>query len=65
MNEQWKTAAAEADMAKAEALEHAAHVVTGVEEILDAVEMPIVRNTVAVLERARERHEAAAKLAAA
>jgi hypothetical protein len=64
VNEQWRTADAEAHEAKAEALSFACGVLEGVTPVLDSVEQPILRNAHDVLERARERHEQAAKLGA-
>jgi hypothetical protein len=61
-NEAWRGPDADAHLAKAEALEHAAETLAGVEGILDVVEAPVIRNAVALLERARDRHEHDAKL---
>lgn len=62
MNEAWRHSDADAHMAKAEALDVALETLKGVEAMLDAVEQPIIRNTVALLTNAKERHENAAAL---
>lgn len=62
MNEQWKQADADAHADKADALAVAIETVGGVLPMLDAIEQPTIRNAVALLERARDRHEQAAKL---
>lgn len=62
MNEQWRRTDADAHEAKAEALKFAEETVDGVMEVLAPIEQPIIRNAVAVMQRARERHETAAKL---
>jgi hypothetical protein len=62
MNEQWKHSDADAHADKADALAVAIETVGGVLPMLDAIEQPTIRNAVALLERARDRHEQAAKL---
>ena len=64
MNEQWRTADAEASAAKAEAIQFALDTLRGIDGTLDTIETRLVRNTASVLERARDRHETAAKLKA-
>lgn len=62
MNDQWRNLDADAHESKAEALDFASQTVEGVEPMLDAVEVPVIRNARAILERARNRHIDAAKL---
>lgn len=64
MNEAWRSADAEAHSAKAEAIQNAIDTLAGLNGALDSIEGSLVRNTVGVLDRARERHETAAKLGA-
>ena len=64
MNEAWESAYADAHQAKAEALEQAIGCLEGLDGALDNIESPVIRNAVALLERARERHERAGKLLA-
>ena len=64
MNESWKSADADAHLAKAEAIQNAVDSLQGLDGVLDAIETPTVRNVIALLERARDRHETAAKLQA-
>lgn len=64
LNRQWRAAAVEAHEAKAEGLKFAADTVEGVIEVLAPIEQPIIRSAVALLRRAAERHDAAAKLGA-
>jgi hypothetical protein len=63
-NDSWRAVAAEASAAKAEAIDYAVNVLAGIDGALDPIETPQLRNAVAVLERARDRHAAAAKLGA-
>ncbi len=63
MNEQWRQPEREAHEAKAEALAHAANTLRGLDGLLDPIEGSMVENTVAMLDRAREKHERAAALA--
>lgn len=63
-NTQWRGAEADAHEAKADALRFAAETVEGIIDALEPLEQPSVRNAVAVMERARERHDAAGRLAA-
>jgi hypothetical protein len=64
MNDDWRHADVDANHAKAEAIQHAIDTLRGLDGALDSIETPLIRNTIAVLERARDRHETAAKLRA-
>lgn len=64
MNDGWRNADADASHAKAEAIQNAVDTLAGLDGALDAVETPTLRNTIRLLERARDRHETAAKLRA-
>jgi hypothetical protein len=62
MNEAWRNFDADAHQAKAEALGIAIEALAGIKDALDSVEQRAITQTVALLDRARERHDDAAKL---
>lgn len=64
MNTAWRNADADAHRAKAEAIDNALAALDGLDGALDNIEGPVIENTLNVLKRARELHEAAAKLRA-
>jgi hypothetical protein len=62
VNEQWRNADADAHEAKAEAIETAMEALAGLTGALDSVEELAIVQTVNLLQRARARHDKAAKL---